>query len=166
MKAVPEIRPAMAGDRITIADLLRNVALWLRDRGEPLWNPKDFAPEKIQAEQPLWRVAAAGSDILGAFKLEENDPFFWPVIPKGESLFLHKLVVQRTESPHETLNQRFFAAPRSIANRQTVSQSSGNEIRMAAADCGSRLVAVMPGSVLASRTQRPPEGSMRKSTRL
>ena len=98
MTAVPNLRPAADGDGHAIAVLLREAALWLREEGQPLWNPEDFTTKKIEGELPNWRVAAFASEIFGAFKLEEADPFFWPDFPKGEALFLHKLVVKRSQA--------------------------------------------------------------------
>ncbi len=51
------------------------------------------------------------------------------------------------------------------APRQIRSQSSPNSTPIAAALCGIRLVAVIPGRVFTSRHQSPPWGSSRKSTR-
>jgi hypothetical protein len=45
------------------------------------------------------------------------------------------------------------------------SQSSGKSIPRAAADCGMRLVAVIPGRVFTSKQKSPPSGVKRKSTR-
>src|ERR1700739_1315852 len=55
---------------------------------------------------------------------------------------------------------------RASARRQISEQSSENEIPTAAAALGSRLWAVIPGNVFASRHQMPPCGSRRKSIRL
>src|SRR5262249_1355604 len=49
---------------------------------------------------------------------------------------------------------------------QIRSRSLGNSIPATFAACGSRLFAVMPGSELASRHQKCPSGSIRKSIRL
>ena len=61
---------------------------------------------------------------------------------------------------------RYFVPRFSAARRQIRSQSSTNSIPTPFADCGSKLVAVIPGRVLTSRHHSPPSGSSRKSDRL
>lgn len=92
------IRAANFDDAPAIVRLLQEAACWLRDSGRPLWEPADFTEEKILREISSWFVASAAFKIVGVFKLEDDDDFFWPDIPKGESLFLHKLAVSRTHA--------------------------------------------------------------------
>ncbi len=61
---------------------------------------------------------------------------------------------------------RYLDLRATSAARQIRSHSFGKSMPATCAACGSRLVAVMPGSVLASRHQNFPYGSIRKSTRL
>ena len=98
MPSQPDLGPAAPGDGAAIAELLQAAAHWMRAEGRPLWNAEDFQSDKIESELSLWRVAVSESEILGGFKLEDHDSFFWPEISKGESLFLHKLVVKRTRA--------------------------------------------------------------------
>jgi 2-phosphosulfolactate phosphatase len=92
------IQPAAAADCAAIAELLQEAALWLRDQGRPLWNPGDFTEQAIFKELPAWHLARIGPEIVSVLKLENDDPFFWPDVPKNESLFLHKLVVRRAQA--------------------------------------------------------------------
>jgi GNAT superfamily N-acetyltransferase len=44
--------------------------------------------------QGLYHVAFDAEDAVGVFRLQFQDPAFWPEIPEGTSAYLHKLAVR------------------------------------------------------------------------
>ena len=92
-----EIRKASEADIPVIEDILLDVVNWLDSTGNSLWTKeqvswkrlsKDFSPEDFC-------IAYLDGEPAGCMALVDYDPLFWPEIPKGESLFIHKLAVKR-----------------------------------------------------------------------
>ena len=93
----PRVRQAQPEDSQAVVAVLREAAQWLVDTGRPLWRPADFTLESlaagISAGQYFFARDEAGP--VGVMKLESEDPLFWPDVPQGEGLYLHKLAVVR-----------------------------------------------------------------------
>lgn len=92
-----EIITAAEKDIPVIEDILGDAAEWLIGIGKPLWSKehvrwaglsKSFAASDFQIALLDGRPAACMAVV-------DDDPFFWPDIPKGQSLFVHRLAVKR-----------------------------------------------------------------------
>ena len=88
-------------DDVPEADaLIRATADWLIRKGEPLWGPNETSLDELK------RVARAGELILGRVErelascmfLHDEDRLFWPQVPLGEALYLHRLAVARNHA--------------------------------------------------------------------
>ena len=81
-----------------VSSILQDAAQRLVDRGEALWTPEQFDAERlepiIQADEVI--LAYLENHAVGTAFLEREDPTFWPDVPAGESLFIHKLAVRST----------------------------------------------------------------------
>jgi len=80
-----------------IEGILADAAEWLISIKKPLWSKehiswvglsKDFAPSDFQ-------IALLDGQPAACMAVVDYDPFFWPNIPKGQSLFVHRLAVKR-----------------------------------------------------------------------
>lgn len=89
------IRTVRPGDESAISDILIEVSEWLIGSGQALWSPADFVVAKLRPQLGSFYVAEIGDAMVGVMKLEGEDPTFWPEVPPGESLFLHKLAIRR-----------------------------------------------------------------------
>ena len=77
--------------------LIRDIAQWLIDRGDALWGDEEMSRDE------LLRVARAGELITGrvagalaaCMYLHHEDRVFWPEVPHGDALYVHRLGVAR-----------------------------------------------------------------------
>jgi len=92
-----EIYTASEKDIPVIENILRDAAEWLISIGKPLWSEehirwaglsKDYAASDFQ-------IALLDGKPAACMAVVDYDPFFWPDISKGESLFVHRLAVKR-----------------------------------------------------------------------
>jgi len=93
-----EVRPVLDGrDLDNFARLLLEAARWLEEKGEPMWRPDELTPDALLAKYrpEEMRLGWLQGETVAAMVLQDEDPFFWPDVPAGESLFVHKLAVAR-----------------------------------------------------------------------
>lgn len=77
--------------------LLREIALWLEEIGQPMWSLGGLKKERFLAENgdaELYLVYC-GEEPAGAFMLKAYNEFWWPESREGEDVFLKKLGVSR-----------------------------------------------------------------------
>jgi GNAT superfamily N-acetyltransferase len=92
------VAPACSDADVNLAcDIMVEAADWLAARGQSLWNREALVPEKIRPmpEDGTLFLARLNDRPVGAFLLLFEDSFFWPDMPIGQALYLHKLVVRR-----------------------------------------------------------------------
>ncbi len=91
------IRPAQVEDTATVAAILREAAQWLTDRGIPLWQTDELHPEHVAGDVAagLFWLAWVGHDPAGCVRFQLEDALFWPDVPKGEAVYVHRLAVRR-----------------------------------------------------------------------
>ncbi|MCW1913889.1 GNAT family N-acetyltransferase [Luteolibacter sp. GHJ8] len=92
-----QIRQAAPGETGVVSGILQEAARWLVESGTPMWKDGELAPDRIAAdvEAGLFYLAWAGSKAAGVFKMQPEDPLFWPDLPEGEALYLHRIAVRR-----------------------------------------------------------------------
>jgi GNAT superfamily N-acetyltransferase len=91
------IRQADLGDTSIIEDILLDVVQWLDSNNMHQWERKNVLWEHLQQ---FYRVddfclAYSEKNPVGCMALTDYDPVFWPDIPRGKSLFIHKMGVKR-----------------------------------------------------------------------
>jgi GNAT superfamily N-acetyltransferase len=81
----------------TFSGLICGVAQELKDHGEKLWEMEWLQPQALLNTYGLesMHLGRINGLPVAAFVLLETDPEFWPDIPEGESMFIHKVVVAR-----------------------------------------------------------------------
>jgi ribosomal protein S18 acetylase RimI-like enzyme len=92
------IRRATIGEAEAALAISREVAKWLVDTGRRLWDVESFQLDFFR------NAARAGELVLGfagaypvaSMLLQNRDDLYWPADPRGEALYVHKLVVRRT----------------------------------------------------------------------
>jgi GNAT superfamily N-acetyltransferase len=82
--------------------VLQDAARKLRERGEALWDTAEVSDVTVGAHvrDGMYHVAADEQGIVGVFRFQLEDPFFWPEIPPGTSAFVHKLAVHPERQGH------------------------------------------------------------------
>ena len=80
------------------SSVLLEVAGWLEAKGQPMWTADELAPGALLERYDLreMRLGMFSGEPAAAMVVQENDEFFWPDAPKGESLFVHKLAAARS----------------------------------------------------------------------
>lgn len=93
----PRVAPASRADLAAASSILVEAAEWAIARGEPLWDPKDLTPERLgrDVEAGSLHLAWLADRPVGTIAVSREDPLFWPDVPAGESLFVHRLAVRR-----------------------------------------------------------------------
>lgn len=82
-------------DAPAISALLSAAAARLRDTGRGLWSADEVSVAAVSrhADQGQYRLRLMGDELTGVFRLDAHDPVFWPEMPPGSALYLHKLAV-------------------------------------------------------------------------
>ncbi|AUB38665.1 Ribosomal protein S18 acetylase RimI and related acetyltransferases [Nostoc flagelliforme CCNUN1] len=91
------IRQATIQDTVIVSDVLLEAALWLQERGIPLWGDSEVSPESISEDvtNGLFFIAEWAGEPAGTIKFQLEDLLFWPDISQEESAFLHRLAIRR-----------------------------------------------------------------------
>lgn len=91
------IRQAVATDTGLVSGVLREAALWLESRGEPLWRDDELRSDRLasEVERGLYFVGERAEGVVAAVRYQLDDPLFWPDAPPGEAAFIHRLAVRR-----------------------------------------------------------------------
>ena len=81
-----------------LESILLDTVSWVSEMGEPLWNKEDVVWNKLSKNYQVgdFYIAYVDGVPSGCMALIDHDPFFWPDVKKGESLFIHKLAVIKT----------------------------------------------------------------------
>lgn len=92
------IKQAKTEDFPVIENILLDTVNWLNEMEQPLWGTVEVSWDALSKNYQIGDFYIAYSDgkPSGCMALVDYDPFFWPKVKKGESLFIHKLAVTKT----------------------------------------------------------------------
>jgi RimJ/RimL family protein N-acetyltransferase len=93
----PVIHRASPDQTGIVSAILTEAAHWLTERGEPLWKAGELAPDAVATDvaDGLFYLAWIGDEAAGVFKMQDEDPIFWPDVPLHEAIYLHRIAVRR-----------------------------------------------------------------------
>jgi GNAT superfamily N-acetyltransferase len=91
------IRQALPQDTEAVAEILREAARWLEERGQTMWRDDELRGEQIGVEVDAGHFFLAEIDgaAAGTLRFQLEDHLFWPEIDQGNSAFIHRLAVRR-----------------------------------------------------------------------
>jgi GNAT superfamily N-acetyltransferase len=91
------VAPATSDDLSTVVSILSEAANWLEQKNMPLWTKELISPEIVSQDiaSGLFYIATLEGLAAGVFMLQTEDLLFWPDVPSGSSLFIHRLAVKR-----------------------------------------------------------------------
>jgi GNAT superfamily N-acetyltransferase len=94
------IRTAQPRDGDVVSSILCEAAGWIEGRGEPLWLQHELRPENIAQDVAAERyfLSLRRGRPVGVMRYQLEDPLFWPDRPTGESAYVHRLAVRRSEA--------------------------------------------------------------------
>lgn len=92
-----KIRKATTADIALIEDILLEAVKWLDSIGKHGWNEEDVKWESLSLHHSIehFYIMEKENEAIATFLLADEDPIFWKELPKGESLYIHKLCVRR-----------------------------------------------------------------------
>ena len=90
-----KIRQANITDITIIESILLNTVNWLNEINRPMWSVESVKWKSLSESYDIndFYIAFFDDKPYGCMVIVNTDPFFFPDVPKGESLFLHKLAV-------------------------------------------------------------------------
>ncbi|MBH8563164.1 GNAT family N-acetyltransferase [Nostoc sp. CENA67] len=94
------IRQATIQDTVIVSNVLLEAALWLQQRGIPLWHHSEVSSNSIfeDVAKGLFFIAEYAGEPVGIIKFQLEDLIFWPDIFQEDSAFVHRLAVKRRYS--------------------------------------------------------------------
>ena len=92
------VRQATEADIPVIEGVLADTVGWCREAGRPMWGAEEVRWEALSKKYGIdgFYLAYRSGVPSGCMVIIDYDPFFWPNIEKGKSLFAHKLAVIKT----------------------------------------------------------------------
>lgn len=92
-----EMITASEKDIPVIEGILSDAAHWLNSIGKPLWSESHISWAGLSKSFTAsdFQIALLDGQPAACMAVVDYDPFFWPDIPKGQSLFVHRLAVKR-----------------------------------------------------------------------
>jgi len=91
------IKQAQENDIPILENILLDTVNWLNEMGQPLWGVNEVTWDALSKNYRIgdFYIAYSNGIPSGCMALVDYDPFFWPNVKKGESLFIHKLAVTK-----------------------------------------------------------------------
>ncbi len=91
------IRRATVRDIPIVEGILLDAVEWLERIGNPLWTRTQATWDWLSQSFEIgdFCIATIDDEPIGCMALADSDRVVWPQIPKGQSLFIHKLAVKR-----------------------------------------------------------------------
>lgn len=93
-------KQANEADIPIIEDILFDVTDYFERIGDPQWRKYDVTWPGLAVYFRIedFCIAYLDNAPIGCMVILDQDSYFWPEIPKGESLYIHKLAVKRAHS--------------------------------------------------------------------
>ena len=95
-------KQANEADIPIIEDILFDVTDYFEKIGDPQWRKYDVTWPGLTVYFSIedFCIAYLGDAPVGCMVILDKDNYFWPEIPKGASLYIHKLAVKRAYGGH------------------------------------------------------------------
>ena len=92
------IKQAQEPDIPVLESILLDTVNWLNEINQPMWGNEDVKWEKLSRQFKIsdFYIAYLDNKPSGCMALVDWDPFLWPDVKKGGSLFIHKLAVVKS----------------------------------------------------------------------
>jgi GNAT superfamily N-acetyltransferase len=95
------IRQATVDDTTALVATLTEAAEWVHQLdGSVMWVEGELDEHRVRAEAEagMFVVAQADGAVVGAIRFQLEDQLFWPDIDGGDSAFIHRLAVRRSNA--------------------------------------------------------------------
>ena len=80
-----------------VSEVLQEVAVWLENKGEKLWDADELAPENVayEVETGMFWLGKIDDEIAGCVRFQTEDFEYWDDVPHTDSAFVHRVAVKR-----------------------------------------------------------------------
>jgi GNAT superfamily N-acetyltransferase len=91
------IKQAQESDIPVVESILLDTINWLQEIEQSLWSAETVTWEALSKKHKIgdFYIAYINDKPSGCMVIIDYDPFFWPDVKKGESLFVHKVAVTK-----------------------------------------------------------------------
>ena len=91
------IKQAQEDDIPILESILLDTVYWLNEMDQPLWRVHEVTWAVLSKKYQIgdFYISYLDGEPSGCMAIIDYDPFFWPDIIKGDSLFIHKLAVKK-----------------------------------------------------------------------
>ncbi len=78
-----------------VSSILQEVADWLIQKGEKLWERNELSADKLseQVENGMFWLAKGGEEFAGCIRYQNEDLEYWNDVPHSDSAFVHRVAV-------------------------------------------------------------------------
>jgi GNAT superfamily N-acetyltransferase len=92
-----EMIQAKREDVEIVSSILQEVADWLIQKGEKLWERNELSADKLseQVENGMFWLAKGGEEFAGCIRYQNEDLEYWNDVPHSDSAFVHRVAVCR-----------------------------------------------------------------------
>ena len=114
------VKQATEADIPVLENILLDTVNWLNEIGQPLWTEDQIKWERLSKDLSAsdFYIAYLNEIPAGCMAVVDNDPQFWADIPKGESLFIHKLAVKRFAAGQGVSDALIFRAKEMCVDKE------------------------------------------------
>jgi GNAT superfamily N-acetyltransferase len=91
------IKQAGESDILVVESILLDTINWLKEIEQSLWSAETVTWQALSKKHNIgdFYIAYLDGNPSGCMAIIDYDPFFWPDVKKGESLFVHKVAVTK-----------------------------------------------------------------------
>ena len=92
------IKQAQESDIAVLESIFMDTVNWLDEMGQPLWGASEISWDALSKSYKIgdFYIAYLDGKPCGCMAIVDYDPFFWPDVKQGDSLFVHKLAVAKS----------------------------------------------------------------------
>lgn len=92
-----EVVQASLKETEIVSSILQEVANWLIEKGEKLWQADELSADRInrEVENGMFWLAKVEEEFVGCLRYQLQDKEFWDDVPHEDSAFIHRIAVRR-----------------------------------------------------------------------
>ena len=91
------VKQAALADVVTVSNILKEAADWLRATDRSMWRDDELNPDRIHRDVAagLFYLAHYDGEPAGTIKFQLEDARFWPDFPGNDAAYVHRIAVKR-----------------------------------------------------------------------
>ncbi|MCL6625784.1 MAG: GNAT family N-acetyltransferase [Alicyclobacillus shizuokensis] len=100
--------------------ILKEAAAWLQTSGKEMWSAEQVSVDNLLRDYSLDQLflGHVNDRPAATIILQETDELFWPDVPQGESVFIHKFSIRRVFAKTGLSQRMLYWAKQEAKRRQ------------------------------------------------